>query len=384
MVDALTDRGIADEMIAPLRARLAQIRPRRPLRFARLLFLPFDPLIVPVGNWSAGAPTIPRSAVPPLADTVWKAMGAQAVAINEIIENRTTDEHDIVNQAGTLLWPVAARVLAEAPPPIDWSRAGIPFDLYKPLACSVAALLEQVVPLQAFLAEAELGVSLQYKRLQPILAGASACGSATLVMMVALLLAYLPEAGPLLDTVASATGERDGAALRDATEQAIDVLLDRLDVPGGIEVLVVGSDLTESGARVRQIAVLLNGLQARDGAASRKSRLAGILQRLDASCRTRFANGLQTEFIAVLDTLRPEPEAAALIRLEEVARGLQQLEQEARPIGSAEVYDRLLRKTVATLRKLKTSEALSLVDKARLVEILVGPDEALAMLDDDP
>ena len=65
MVDAMPNRGAADQLIAPLRARLAHLRPPRPLRFARLLFLPLDPLIVPAARWRAAQPAIPRTVIPP-------------------------------------------------------------------------------------------------------------------------------------------------------------------------------------------------------------------------------------------------------------------------------------------------------------------------------
>src|ERR1700682_2240745 len=67
MVDAMPNRGAADQLIAPLRGRLALLRPPRPLRFARLLFLPLDPLIVPAGRWRPEQNTIPRNAIPSLA-----------------------------------------------------------------------------------------------------------------------------------------------------------------------------------------------------------------------------------------------------------------------------------------------------------------------------
>jgi hypothetical protein len=50
-VDGMSARGAADELIAPVRHRLANLRPVRPLRFARLVFLPLDHLIVPAANW---------------------------------------------------------------------------------------------------------------------------------------------------------------------------------------------------------------------------------------------------------------------------------------------------------------------------------------------
>jgi len=47
MVDALPVRGEADNLIEPLRARLAQLRLIRPLGMGHLLFMPLDPVLVP-------------------------------------------------------------------------------------------------------------------------------------------------------------------------------------------------------------------------------------------------------------------------------------------------------------------------------------------------
>src|SRR6185437_13356228 len=76
VVDALADRSAADALIAPLRPRLQQLRPPRPIRLARLLFLPLDPLIVPAPRWRPGDPLVPRTALTPLADLVRSTDGA--------------------------------------------------------------------------------------------------------------------------------------------------------------------------------------------------------------------------------------------------------------------------------------------------------------------
>ena len=46
MVDKMPQRGDADDFIAPLRPRLAFLRPIRRLNFTRLLFQPLDSVIV--------------------------------------------------------------------------------------------------------------------------------------------------------------------------------------------------------------------------------------------------------------------------------------------------------------------------------------------------
>src|ERR1700744_3703323 len=63
LIDSLERREDADAVIAPLRERLAKLKPRRKINFARLLFRPFDPLIVGPADWSRDSPNIPRTAL---------------------------------------------------------------------------------------------------------------------------------------------------------------------------------------------------------------------------------------------------------------------------------------------------------------------------------
>src|SRR5271165_6163640 len=90
MVDAMPNRGPADQLIAPLRPRLAHLRPPRPLRFARLLFTPLDPLIVSAARWRPEQPTIPRTVIPFLAAAVEAVLGAETRAVAAMIEGYTT------------------------------------------------------------------------------------------------------------------------------------------------------------------------------------------------------------------------------------------------------------------------------------------------------
>src|ERR1700749_138881 len=67
LIDSLAKRDEADAMIAPLRERLAKLKPRRKFNFARLLFTPFSPLIVHPSDWSRESSNIPRTALGTLA-----------------------------------------------------------------------------------------------------------------------------------------------------------------------------------------------------------------------------------------------------------------------------------------------------------------------------
>ena len=95
MLDAMPHRGEADQVLAPLRPRLARLRPPRPLRFARLLFLPLDLLIVPAGRWRFEHLTIPRTAIPPIAAMVESALGPLGASIVAMIKHYGQDKAHI-------------------------------------------------------------------------------------------------------------------------------------------------------------------------------------------------------------------------------------------------------------------------------------------------
>ncbi|MGA9014799.1 MAG: hypothetical protein WB509_20100, partial [Acetobacteraceae bacterium] len=84
IIDALAERGDADKLIAPLRGRIAELRPRRKLSLARLLFTPLQPLIVEAASWSLAAPSIPRTAILPLAGQVRDGLGTTAATIDTL------------------------------------------------------------------------------------------------------------------------------------------------------------------------------------------------------------------------------------------------------------------------------------------------------------
>jgi hypothetical protein len=138
MVDALPERGAADRLIAPLRPRLAQLRPARPLRFCRLLFLPLDPLIVPGPKWRPMSLTIPRTVLEPLAVSVLDAMRPDArAAVEAVIAGRTTRDIETVRKAGALLWPAAGRILCAAPASRTWHTTELPVAEHPALARGV-------------------------------------------------------------------------------------------------------------------------------------------------------------------------------------------------------------------------------------------------------
>jgi hypothetical protein len=381
VVDAMAARGSADDMIAPLRPRLAQIRPRRPLRFSRLLFMPLDPLIVPAHAWKPDSVTIPRTALPVMADIVRAAMGEEAHVVEAMIHHHAMDDAVIAVSAGRILWPAAASIFAEAIEPPDWPRTGLRPNTCVPLLRQMSTLLAHAELLEDLYAEAEIGVALQPEQLRPLIGTAAKQGADTLAMTVTVLLARLPETLGMLGRTASMIGPSGSDQLQLAAERAIEVLLDRLEAKSGIETLIVANSLGQVGAEVRHVAHLLDALPNDGTRPQWRPRQQAIAARLEAICQLRLATALDVEFVEALGTIAEDSSAEAIMRLEDAARGLRDLEHEARQIGCPEACDTLLQRAASLVNEAGSEQTLDLVDRVRLVEILAGPETALAMLD---
>jgi hypothetical protein len=379
MVDAMPNRGAADELIAPLRMRLAQLKPPRPLRFARLLFLPLDPLIVPAAHWRAGQSTIPRSAIPSLAASVATELGTVARKVAAMIEGRTTQEVELVAAAGALLWRPAAELLADAKLPPDWETTGLAAPVLKALARRIGALLFQAERLQRWMADAAQGLS------PPEIHGVQAVVENTIrrdpdaqPMIVALLLARIPDVAPLLVRVAPLLGQRGGALMRSAGEQAADMLLNQLEAPGGTEAHLGGQDLAEAGITVRRLTSLLGALQDESVTPARRDRLIDVRERIKAGCQALFTERMATDLLDPLHACMPQSGPDAGWELETAARGLRALETEARRAGGDKTYDLLLGQAAKAVREITENGGLERVGGLRLLEIVAGPEVALA------
>jgi hypothetical protein len=378
VVDAMPQRGKADDLVASFRPRLARIRPVRPLRFTRLLFSPLEPLIVPAPRWRPGLPTIPRSVLQAMAATVRTSLGAAADDIDALIAGRGMHDLTTITDAGAQLWPRAADILTQAPKPVGWSETGLNDIVYPPLARRIGAVLAQLPTLHELMAEADAGIV--PPRLEPVCAmlqGVVAQYEDALPTMLALLLARLPQATATLPTIASRLGPRTEHVLQVAGDQAMEVLLQRMDGSAGNESPLAVVSLAEAAGEARRFVTLLRELDA-TATPERHQRLKTIRARLDAACRAQFAHGLSSEFLTPLQRLEKGSDDAAAGRLETVARHLRELEAEARAIGGGGSYDALLRQAASavTVRDV----GLDLADQVRLVEILSGPEAALALL----
>ena len=355
-VDALASRGPADALIAPLRQRLSMLRPPRPLRFARLLFRPLDPLIVPGPRWHDGEDSIPRTALAPMADHVRRAVGDKIDAVEHEIAGHTDADTDLVTRLGRSIWPVAARALRTHMVPETWNTSGLPLATYRPLADCVAALLDEAASLEALCAEtANALLPVRHSGVAEMLDRVVAVNGTAVPMLIALLLVRLPEAAA---SIVRMTAGLQSLQIRAALDRGIDRVLRQLSLDGGTEDFIAAGTLADAGAAAAHIKTLLTQLDGVSTKPQRREQLRSIRQRLDASCKARFTAGLEEALLAPLRQMAGRPDRKAMTALEAAARSLRILEIEARAVGSGAVYDLLLRRATDMIKGVRWAAIL--------------------------
>ncbi len=376
-VDAMAARGQADALIAPLRTRLGELRPTRPLRFARLLFLPLDPLIVPAARWNATSFLIPRTAIMPMAQVVETALAERAEAIKSAIRTRTTDDTDLISIIGKAFWPEAGAIMASAETSVLWQQTGLDQAVFDTLKRRIGAMLRQAPAMDSLCTEAAQGLVPPSRdaieaMVRPILSAAPDA----LPMLATLLLTRLPQTAGVLYAIESGSA---AAAIKAATDQAADHLLGQLGGEG--ESLIAANSLADCGAAAGRVLALLDELDRDDAPAARRKQVRLLRQRLDGDCKARFVAGMTMDLLAPMQTLPDQPSAAEVMKLEAAARGLRVLEAKGRPLGSGPAYDKMLTQAADAMREAPDDGGLALTDRVRLLEILAGSDAAMDLLD---
>ena len=144
MVDAIPNRGVADALIAPLRPRLAQLRPARPLSFTRLVFTPIDSLVVPASQWLRGSLAVPRSALAPIAADLRKARPDAAALADVQTAMLTSKDQDALAAAGATLWSQAAVAFGALTPSADWAKTGLSAADHTSIVAAIEAVLHEI------------------------------------------------------------------------------------------------------------------------------------------------------------------------------------------------------------------------------------------------
>jgi hypothetical protein len=365
-VDTLADRGQADGLLAPLRDRLRRLRPARPLRFARLLFSPLDPVIVSPRDWRAGAPHLPRSAIAPITTMVRRALPGVLPPFEAIINDSSQPEAARVRAAGSMLWVPSATLLRTAEAPPEWREAGLPPAAFRSLAVGCARCLGTANEFDD-LNDPGLPAADLDRALAAQMRASEADGPIAWGMLLSVMLQRFPasEAPHRAATAASAN-----RALLQSAEAAYEAAWSWIERAANDTSV---GDPAEAAADLRRQAALLEVL-ARD---PKQRRRAQVLQtELRAACAHRIEGVAQERLVGPLQRITAEDAAdeGVLAVLETDARALRQLDSEARRLGSGAGHEAQLR-TAAAAVTARTDMAP--MDRARLVEILLGPQAAL-------
>lgn len=381
VLDEIADPTVNQSILDPFRDRLAVLKPVRPIRFSRVLFVPLDPVIVPARDWKPGDPSVPRTALASMCRVVRAQLAAEAGVIDKIIAGRKADTTQAITLAGERLWPQAAEILAVAPAPADWVDTGLRPAVYQPLAVAIAAVLRRGSQLRCLLRDGEVGaLEADDGAIRDLLHNITSEPAEGQAMITRLILLQSPHAAPAVRRFMSSS--RDLATrtmLQQAMAGGVEHALAKLESDAGFAKDIARVALADAGVEVRRITTLLAEIEEENGAAANRPRLRAIREKLNQACQTRFADGLREGVVTPLAEAAGLMDGAGQIQLENCTRDLRALEIIARRVGSPAHYDRLLAQASDAVLAAAASGTLSPVRKIRLIEILAGPEAAEAL-----
>jgi len=164
--------------------------------------------------------------------------------------------------------------------------------------------------------------------------------------------------------------------VREAIHRGTEQMLTDMESEAGFSDDVGRAALANVGAQVRRIITFLQEIEHDAGCAIDRPRLHAIRQKLDAACRERFADDLSAGLLTPLAAASGPLDGSGQARLETRSRELRVLETEARRIGGAANYDRLLLQASEAVLEAAAAGTLTSVRTIRLIEILAGPETA--------
>jgi hypothetical protein len=377
VLDDVQDPAVNQSLLDPVRHRLALLKPARPPRFARVLFMPIDPLVVPEKDWLRGDPSIPRSMLAPIAKIVRAGLGSVGPYVDNIIAGGKADTVQAITQAGEALWPRAADILAASPPPDDWAETGYSSAIYETLAASMAAVLRRGPQLRSLALAEDAGTpGTDDEAMDAILRNIADESQMSCAMIARVVLVQSPRSAGLLRRIVAAGRNLDEkTALQTAMDRAIAAVLTGMERSAGFGDIGQG-DIAGVGGGVRRVTTLLREIEADPASARHWPRLRSIRDSLDVVCRERAAFEVRQGLVGPLAEATGPIEAAVQIGFEDCARDLRKLAAAARKPGDADGYEPLLRQAVEAVRVAASAGFLTPMRQYRLVELLAGSDAA--------
>ena len=372
ILDRLPDRSEADRLLDAARPRLRQIRPSRSLQFTRLLFLPLDGAISDTRDWQKGDARLPRSALPAIAEALRLAMGHEAERLEASFNGKSFHDAAAVDRIGRILWGVAARLAPSLKPGPRWDRTGLREADFVALVQLASGIWQHAAPLWAAIQQAGWGPPDEAVR--AALSPFAGDNSPAFGMALATLMQKATNPGQVAREAARMSdraGSVADAAVDDWLERA------RVQLPG--EDIVTAAIFAESFGRAFQD--MENAPATRNP--RRGARLVQLRQEAEVTCRLTYEEGLEIHILRQLPSLCASATPELILAMEGQARALRRIENIGRRYGIDHGYDGAGKRIAAALEaatKALEPGGITKLDLARLTEILLGPEAALALL----
>lgn len=372
LIDSLPRRGIIDALIDPLRPRLGQLRPPRPLRLARLMFMPLDPIIVPPPQWRRGMPFIPRSVIVPLETVAQAALPEKVRAMFAAAAGCTTRDLALVESLGALLWPALPGLMPEETPE-NWSETGLQPADWPGLREMLVGLWQVSAPLWRAQQAAADGPpeALVIAALEPALGQGGTIGELALSVLLARASAPAAVAQIAMQLSSKLTGPAE-RMLENWLQRPLPDL-DSLPPEEGANSLFL---------LARTLSALEEGDFGKDGV--RRAALYSTRVSARQHVGTYFADKLGKEIAAPLAQQGGSGpmDEKAVAALEQTARDLRRYIAAARELGDPGVTERPLAPVLGQLKKdaLAATDPLRRTDMVRLVELLEGSEAAAKLM----
>lgn len=377
LIDGLAKRDEADAVIAPLRQRLAKLKPRRKVNFARLLFMPFSPLIVPPSDWTRESSNIPRTALGTLARYIQLNQPEAAGSGPTVAADIFSDDLTSLLSAGERVWPAAAEFLRSLPAiPADWSKeTGLQDRDFTAISTSLQVLFPLAAPLIQIAVNARTGIDAEPERLLAMLDATAPSGARITAMFIAMCLSWLPRPGVFIKIADQFANAKEHAAVAATADSAVELVLSGIERSSTFK-----ADLASAADEMRRVAVLLDDLTINSpNKPGRRTRVEKVRQSVDTVCRENFATEIGSRLIDPCATIATADEGA-IEGFENTARTLRRYEAVARRFGGAEFYDQQILGAAQSLTPRRDETAMARVSRIRLIEILRGSDAAAAAM----
>lgn len=364
MIDRQAERNKLDDLLTDIRPRLARLRPPRPVTMTRLLFLPLSGALVNRNMWRQDPAAIPRAALKPIFELLRDLPGSHLQEAEDATRGAVFSDLAVVDQYGRFIWETAAKLCEKITPGTRWAEAGFMPEDFRTMMRLAAGVWRHAGPLWGVLRQGSAPVAADM--LRTALTGPASEGPD---IFRAAFRTLLLASGNVAAFTALASGMPPGTSeiVTQSLEEWVEIALTKL----AEQELIEATDRAEEIGKTLEAMSLTPFFQI----PRRRQQLSSFFWRLEEHCREMLLEIIEEE---ILPALVPGAEAYAderFFSLEGYARAARRLEILGRHFGNDPGYDEIqqrLIKAFATAQKDQAQLGITMMDLARLEEILLG------------